>query len=382
MMPFCKERHSFFRRQTMITNLFSDEEIKRYSRHLAISEFNIEGQKKLKASKVLVVGAGGLGSPVILYLAAAGVGKLGVADYDTVDISNLQRQVLFTSNDVGKPKSELVEKKVKELNPFVEIEIYNKNLSSDNALEIIKPYDIVVDGYLINDACMILDKPWVYGSVYKFEGQVAVFNWKRDGETTGPNYRDLFPEPPPPGLAPNCAEGGVIGVLPGIIGTMQANEVIKMLCGLGNTLSGKILLYDGLRFDSRIISISKRPDAPAIKQLIDYEEFCNNDPKDRKNIQELDVLEFIEWQKNNIDFELIDVRETEEHQLNNIGGKSIPVSKIDDDVDDLPRQKRIVLYCQTGERSAKIVQLLNEKYGFLHVYNLKGGINAYSEINL
>ncbi|MEL6867590.1 MAG: molybdopterin-synthase adenylyltransferase MoeB, partial [Bacteroidota bacterium] len=258
----------------------SPQEMARYARHLAIPEFNVEGQKKLKKAKVLVIGSGGLGSPVLLYLTAAGIGHIGIVDFDVVDDSNLQRQVLFTVDDVGKSKAETAKKRLQALNPYVNFTVYNTAFTRDNALELIQEYDVVADGtdnfqtrYLVNDACVLAGKVNVYASIFRFEGQVSVFNYPNADGERGPNYRDLFPEPPPPGLVPNCAEGGVLGVLPGIIGSMQASEVIKVITGVGEPLSGRLFLYDAASFTTRILKVGKRADTQ-ITELIDYDVFC------------------------------------------------------------------------------------------------------------
>ncbi len=368
---------------------FSKEELERYSRHLIIPEFNIEGQRKLKGSKVLVVGTGGLGSPLLLYLTAAGVGTIGVLDFDVVDESNLQRQVLFTVADVGKPKVEAGVNRLKALNPNVKFITHNVHLSSENALDIIKDYDLVADGtdnfptrYLVNDACVILDKPNVYGSIFRFEGQVSVFNYKDKSGKRGPNYRDLFPAPPPPGLVPSCAEGGVIGVLPGIIGSLQANEVIKVITGIGDPLSGRLFLMDALTFETRTLKLQKDPNTPAIRELIDYEHFCGLDipDKDADNIKEISVDELYDMQvAGRNDFQVIDVREPYEYEIANIGGELIPLDTIEQSIDKIASNKKVVVYCRSGKRSAQAIERLQRKFGFDNLYNLKGGILAWAE---
>ncbi|HZG23121.1 MAG TPA: molybdopterin-synthase adenylyltransferase MoeB, partial [Chitinophagaceae bacterium] len=266
---------------------FSAAELARYNRHIIIPEFGLEAQEKLRDSKVLVVGSGGLGSPVLLYLAAAGVGTIGIVDFDVVDDSNLQRQVLFGVTEIGKPKVEAARRRLEELNPYIKLNIYNTQLTSENALDIIKQYDVVADGtdnfptrYLVNDACVLLNKPNIYASIYQFEGQVSVFNYRNKEGELGPNYRDLYPTPPPPGMVPSCAEGGVLGVLPGIIGSLQALEVIKVVTGVGETMSGRFYIFDALNFESRTFKIRRNPanpvngENPTIHALIDYEQFC------------------------------------------------------------------------------------------------------------
>ena len=317
---------------------FTKEELARYNRHIIIPEFGMESQQKLKAAKVLVVGSGGLGSPVLLYLAAAGVGTIGIVDYDVVDDSNLQRQILFGVESVGKPKVEAARQRLLALNPHLHIQLHNTQLNSQNALEIIKDYDVVADGtdnfptrYLVNDACVLLEKPNVYASIFQFEGQVSVFNYTNANNVTGPNYRDLYPTPPPPGLVPSCAEGGVLGVLPGIIGSMQASEVIKVITGIGETLSGRFFIFDALNFETRTFKISKRKDNPisgenpTITALIDYEQFCGMRAVEEKPIKEISAKDLYDWQVKGEKFQLIDVREPHEYDIVNIGGELIPL---------------------------------------------------------
>ncbi len=367
---------------------FSKRELERYSRHLILPEFNIKGQRKLKSSKVLVVGTGGLGSPVLLYLAAAGIGTIGLLDYDTVDESNLQRQVLFSEADVGKPKVDAAVERLKGLNPFVQYNTHYVQLRSENALDIFKDYDVIVDGtdnfptrYLVNDACVILGKPNVYGSIFRFEGQVSVFNYTDSEGNTGPNYRDLFPAPPPPGLVPGCAEGGVLGVLPGIIGSLQANEVIKVVSGIGETLSGRLFLLDALTFETRTLILHKNPKTPVIKNLIDYEQFCGlGDEPGIPEVKEIQAKELKRWMDTQkTDFQLIDVREDFEREISTIGGEWIPGDSIDSALERIPADKKVIFYCRSGIRSADIIDLLQAKYGFDNLYNLKGGINAWAE---
>ncbi|MDB5229032.1 MAG: UBA/THIF-type binding fold [Bacteroidota bacterium] len=368
-------------------NELSKEELARYSRHIIIPEFNIVGQKKLKAAKVLVIGTGGLGSPMLLYLAAAGVGTIGIVDFDVVDDSNLQRQVLFSVNDVGRPKVEAAKERILGLNPHVNVIAYNLHLSSVNALEIFKEYDVVADGtdnfptrYLVNDACVITGIPNVYASIFRFDGQVSVFNYKN-----GPNYRDLYPEPPPPGLVPSCAEGGVLGVLPGIIGSLQANEVIKVITGIGETLSGRLFAFDALNFTTRTFKIQKDKtnpltgENPTIKELIDYQQFCGIFPEQKEEaIKEITVQELKQKLDDKEDFQLIDVRDKHEYDFVNIGGELIPVNKILDQANKVSKDKPVILHCKTGVRSAKAIRALEEK-GFTNLFNLKGGIVAYAK---
>jgi adenylyltransferase/sulfurtransferase len=367
---------------------FSKEELERYSRHLIIPEFNIEGQRKLKSAKVLIVGTGGLGSPMLLYLTAAGVGNIGILDFDVVDETNLQRQVLFSVEDVGKPKVEAAVNRLKKLNPNVVFTKHNVRLTSENALEIIKEYDVVADGtdnfptrYLVNDACVILDKPNVYGSIFRFEGQVSVFNYTYKDGSKGPQYRDLFPAPPPPGLVPSCAEGGVIGVLPGIIGSLQANEVLKVITGLGDTLAGRLFLFDALTFETRTLKLQKDPDSQQVTELIDYEFFCGIEKqKDPDNIKEITVEELLTLKNiGKDDFQLIDVREPYEYQIANLDGELIPLKELDEHLDKIASDKKVIIHCRSGVRSAKAIETLQKKYGFTNLYNLKGGILEWAK---
>jgi molybdopterin/thiamine biosynthesis adenylyltransferase/rhodanese-related sulfurtransferase len=358
----------------------SSEELKRYARHLALPSFGRVGQQKLKHSKVLVIGAGGLGSPLLLYLAAAGIGKIGIVEFDHVDRSNLQRQVLYTEQDVGQPKVLAAAKRLKNLNPLIEIDTYNHALTSENALELVNQYDIIADGtdnfptrYLVNDACLLAGKPYIYGSIYQFEGQVSVFNYLNEDGSRGPNYRDLFPTPPPPHLVPNCAEGGVIGVLPGIIGSLQANEVIKLASGVGDPLVGKLFLFDASTMFSRIITIKRRNDYE-VTALIDYEQFCN--PSAHVPVPEMSIKELKLVLKNNEACYLIDVREQHEREHFHIGGVHIPLRTIDAGLPDLPHDSSLVCYCQSGKRSAEAVRVL-QRAGVEQVYNLAGGVEAW-----
>lgn len=365
------------------------EEFLRYGRHLIIPEVGLEGQRKLKSASVLIIGAGGLGSPLAFYLTAAGVGRIGIVDFDVVDLSNLQRQILHTTKDVGRSKLESAREKLESLNPNVKIETYEMRLTSENALDLIKEYDIVVDGtdnfptrYLVNDACVFLKKPNVYGSIFRFEGQVSVFYADK-----GPCYRCLYKEPPPPGLVPSCAEGGVLGVLPGIIGTIQALETIKLILGIGEPLIGKLLLFDALRMKFRELKLRKDPECPVcgenptVKELIDYEAFCGITPEQILHQSGLEITpeELKEKLENGEDIILIDVREPVEYEINRIeGSKLIPLSKLPEKVNELDQTREIVLYCKMGGRSARAVQLLRE-LGFTRVKNLAGGIDAWIE---
>ncbi len=367
---------------------FSKEELERYSRHLIIPEFNIEGQRRLKNAKVLVVGSGGLGSPLLLYLTAAGVGTIGIVDFDLVDETNLQRQVLFSVDDVGQSKSASAIKRLKGLNPHVKFIEHNTRLTSENALEILSGYDVVADGtdnfptrYLVNDACVILQKPNVYASIFRFEGQVSVFNYTDQNGNTGPNYRDLFPTPPPPGLVPSCAEGGVIGVLPGIIGSLQANEVIKVVTHIGDPLSGRLFLFDALTFETRTLKVHKDPTQESIVKLIDYQEFCGigQEADDTPSVKEVTVRALEDMKDSGEAYQLIDVREPYEYEIANINGVLIPLDQIADQVDQIASDKKVVVHCRSGVRSANAISLLEKKFGFTNLYNLKGGILAYAD---
>lgn len=370
---------------------FNKEELARYDRHIIIPEFGIEAQKKLKAAKVLVVGSGGLGSPGLLYLAAAGVGTIGIVDFDVVDDSNLHRQVLFGVQEVGKAKVAAAKERLLSLNPHINIITYNTQLNSQNALDILKDYDLVADGtdnfptrYLVNDAAVLLGKPNVYASIFRFDGQVSVFNYTDSNGVVGPNYRDLYPTPPPPGLVPSCAEGGVLGVLPGIIGSLQALEVIKLITGVGEPLSGKFFTFDALTFESRTFNIKRREDNPlngknpSITALIDYEHFCGlRTPVEQKEIKEISVQEFKEWKIKGEEYQLIDVREPHEFDIVNIGGELIPLATVAGNAGRFSPSQKVVVHCKGGVRSAKAIRELEEKFGFDNLYNLKGGILAW-----
>ena len=370
---------------------FSPEELTRYNRHVILPQFGMEGQKKLKASKVLVVGSGGLGSPLLLYLAAAGVGNIGIIDFDVVDESNLQRQVLFDGRDIGKPKAKMAAEKIRLLNPHINVATYNEQLTSTNARDIIKDYDIVADGtdnfparYLINDACVLSSKPYVYGSVFQFEGQVSLFNYKNSHGETGPNYRDLYPGPPPRELIPDCALGGVLGVLPGIIGSMQALEIIKVLTGIGENLSGKFLVFDALSFLWKNFSIKRDPanplngDDPSIKCLIDYDEFCKVGKQ--VDVKEISAEELYHLKSEGEDFQLVDVREPDEYAVFNIEGDLVPLKTVLESVDKIEIDKKVIFYCQSGSRSKQAITLLQEKFGFQNLYNLTGGLVEYGKL--
>ena len=372
--------------------LFTKEELARYNRHIIIPGFGMAAQLKLKTAKVLVIGSGGLGSPVLLYLAAAGVGTIGIVDFDVVDDSNLQRQVLFGIDSIGQPKVEAARRRLTALNPHIKLNLYNVHLNSQNALDILRDYDVIADGtdnfptrYLVNDASVLLGKPNVYASIFQFEGQVSVFNYRDAGGNLGPNYRDLYPTPPPPGLVPSCAEGGVLGVLPGIIGSLQALEVIKIITGVGETLSGRFYIFDALNFESRTFTIRPRSDNPlngqnpTITALIDYEQFCGMRAVEEKTLKEVTVKELYDWQVRGEPFQLIDVREPHEYDIVNIGGELIPLASISSNSDRIDRDRKVIVHCKMGGRSARAIRELEEKFGFTNLYNLKGGILAYIE---
>jgi molybdopterin/thiamine biosynthesis adenylyltransferase/rhodanese-related sulfurtransferase/molybdopterin converting factor small subunit len=365
----------------------SADEIKRYSRHLILPEVGMEGQRKLKAAKVLCVGAGGLGSPVAMYLAAAGVGTIGIVDFDVVDMSNLQRQLLHGTPDVGRSKLASAKDRLNGLNPNVQVETYETGLTSENALTLLEPYDVVVDGtdnfptrYLVNDACVLLGKPNAYGSIFRFEGQASVF-----GAKDGPCYRCLYPEPPPPGLVPSCAEGGVLGVLPGIIGTIQANETIKLILGIGEPLIGRFLIFDALRMRFRELKLRKDADCPVcgthptLKELIDYEQFCGvrphaGDQPVEQTLDEMTARELKERLDRGEPLVVVDVREPQEYQINRIPGSVlIPLGELPQRYGELDEQAAIVCQCKSGMRSAKATAFLRS-IGFKNVRNLAGGI--------
>lgn len=376
---------------------FSKAELERYSRHIIIPEFNIAGQRKLKAAKVLVIGSGGLGSPLLLYLTAAGVGTIGIVDFDVVDDSNLQRQVLFSVESVGKPKVIAAKKRLESLNPHINFVVHNERLTSENALEIFKDYDLVADGtdnfptrYLVNDACVLLGKPNVYASIFRFEGQVSVFNYTDENGETGPNYRDLFPEPPPAELVPNCSEGGVIGVLPGIIGSMQALEVIKVITGVGKTLSGRLFLYDASTFETRTLKVRKNKNNPLTgenptqTELIDYVEFCDVKLPGAvegasRPVKEVTVRNLQRLLDKGSDFQLIDVREPYEYEIVNLEAELIPLGQISENAHRIAKDKQVIIHCRSGKRSADAIRALEEKYDFENLYNLKGGVLAYAK---
>lgn len=355
------------------STFFSDAEKRRYARHFSLAQVGEEGQARLKNAKVLCIGAGGLGSPLLLYLAAAGVGEIGICDFDKVSESNLQRQILFGESAIGKSKSETAKARLTDLNPHVKYNVHDERLSSENALSIFKNYDIIADGsdnfptrYLVNDACILTGKPCVFGAVSRFEGQVSVFNLKRKDDTFGPNYRDIFPAPPAAGTVLNCEEAGVLGVLPGIIGSMQANEVIKIIIGVGEPLDGRLFLFDAADFTSRILKIRKNTSL-RIEKLIDYDFFCG------VKVPEISRGEMKEQRAAGADFQLIDVREKEEYEQKNIGGELMPLSAFEQHISRIEKSKKVIIYCQSGKRSTTAVGKLLE-LGFKNVYSLKGGM--------
>jgi adenylyltransferase/sulfurtransferase len=368
------------------------DEYQRYSRHIILPEVGLEGQKRLKAASVLCIGTGGLGSPLLLYLAAAGIGRIGIVDFDIVDSSNLQRQIIHGTAWVGKPKIQSAKERILSINPNCQVDLYETALSSANALDILAPYDVVIDGtdnfptrYLTNDACVLLNKPNVYGSIFRFEGQATVFNYEG-----GPNYRDLYPEPPPPGMVPSCAEGGVLGVLCGIIGTIQATEAIKIILGAENTLSGRLLLYNAWDMKFRELKLRPNPERPVIEKLIDYEQFCGIPQakaaaaQEQTAIAEMTVQELKQLMDSDRDsFVLLDVRNPNEYEIAKIDGSVlIPLSEIEDGsgiakVKELANGHPLIAHCKLGGRSAKALNLLKE--AGIEGTNLKGGIIAWSQ---
>jgi adenylyltransferase/sulfurtransferase len=369
----------------------SKEEVQRYSRHIILPEVGLEGQKKLKAASVLCIGTGGLGSPLLLYLAAAGIGRIGIVDFDIVDSSNLQRQIIHGTSWVGKPKIVSAKDRILEINPYCQVDLYETRISSENALDILAPYDVVIDGtdnfptrYLTNDACVLLDKPNVYGSIFRFEGQATVFNYQG-----GPNYRDLYPEPPPPGMVPSCAEGGVLGVLPGVIGTIQATEAIKIILGAPDTLSGRLLLYNAWEMKFRELKLRPNPIRPVIEKLIDYEQFCGipqakaQEAAEQKKMTEMTVVELKTLLDSNAnDYILIDVRNPNEYQIAKIPNSVlIPLPDIENGaaipkIKELVNGYRLIAHCKMGGRSAKALAILKE--AGIEGINVKGGISAWS----
>ena len=376
---------------TALPDLTTDD-LSRYSRHLILPEVGMEGQQRLKAARVLCVGTGGLGSPLALYLTAAGIGTLGLVDFDVVDASNLQRQIIHSTRDIGLKKLDSAEEKLIALNPAINIVKHETMLSSANALDILKDYDIVADGTdnfptrcLVNDACVMLGKPNAYGSIFRFEGQASVFATK-----DGPCYRCLYPEPPPPGLVPSCAEGGVLGILPGLVGVIQATEVIKLILGKGESLAGRLLLVDALNMRFRELKLRKNPECPVcganptITQLIDYQQFCGIVPESKEEkamkngIPQMTVKELKRRIDAGEDLYILDVREPFEYQIAQIGGKLIPLNDVPQRLNEIPREREIIVQCKSGGRSQRAAELLKQQ-GYPSVVNLAGGILAWSD---
>jgi adenylyltransferase/sulfurtransferase len=369
----------------------NNDEIRRYSRHLILPEVGLAGQKKIKGTSVLCIGAGGLGSPIAMYIAAAGVGKIGIVDFDTVDFSNLQRQILHTDADVGRPKAQSAKETIHGINPHCEVVIHNTRITSENALDIIRTYDIVVDGtdnfptrYLTNDACVILKKPNVYGSIFRFEGQASVFA----PHLGGPCYRCLYPEPPPPGMVPSCAEGGVLGVLPGIVGCIQATEILKLAIGRGSSLVGRLLLFNALDMKFRELKLRRDPQCPVcgehptIKELIDYETFCGivPEPENVGNPDEVTVQDMKKALDNpGLNIKVVDVREPDEYEIAKVNGVPLlPLSQIESRFTELDPNQQYYLHCKAGVRSLKALNFLRQQ-GFKYVKSVKGGITAWSD---
>jgi adenylyltransferase/sulfurtransferase len=369
--------------------VLNNDEILRYSRHLIMPEVGMGGQQKLKAARVLCIGAGGLGSPLALYLTAAGVGTLGIVDFDVVDYTNLQRQIIHSTADVGRKKLESAADKLKAINPFLNLRTFETKLTSENALELFREFDIIADGtdnfptrYLVNDACVLTGKPNIYGSIFRFEGQASVF-----ATEPGPCYRCLYPEPPPPGLVPSCAEGGVLGILPGLVGVIQATETIKLILGQGEPLIGRLLLVDALGMNFRELKLRKNPDCPAcgvhptIRKLIDYNEFCGIRGEEKPvetGVPEIQVEELKRRLDQGENIFVLDVREPHEYQICNIGGYLIPLGDLPKRVNELDTSREIVAHCRSGVRSAKAVNFLRQA-GFKKVSNLAGGILAWAD---
>ena len=391
--------HSLISLEALADITLSNEEVERYSRHLIMPEVGMAGQKKLKAASVLLIGAGGLGSPLALYLTAAGIGRIGLVDYDVVDYTNLQRQIIHGTKDVGRPKLESAKESMLAINPFVQVDTYEVPLTSANALEILAPYDIIIDGtdnfptrYLTNDACVLLGKPNVYGSIFRFEGQLSVFYAKE-----GPCYRCLFPEPPPPGSVPSCAEGGVLGILPGTIGAMQATEAIKLILGIGDSMIGRLVLYDALNMEVTEVKLRKNPNCPVcgenptVTELIDYEQFCGAPAHDRSpyTAEEIDLNEVRQMTPVQLkerldagdDLLILDVRQRHEWEISNLeplGAKLIPQSEIMGHIDEFDQNQEIVVQCRSGVRSANVIMIM-QQLGFRNLWNLDGGINRWAE---
>jgi len=370
----------------------NNDEIRRYSRHLILPEVGLAGQKKIKGTSVLCIGGGGLGSPIAMYLAAAGIGKLGLVDFDTVDYSNLQRQILHTDADVGRLKTESAKETIRGINPNVEVVLHNTRITSENAFDLIRPYDIVVDGtdnfptrYLTNDACVLLKKPNVYGSIFRFEGQASVFA----PHLGGPCYRCLYPEPPPPGMVPSCAEGGVLGVLPGIIGCLQATEILKLAIGRGSSLVGRLLLFNALETKFRELKLRRDPQCPVcgehptIKELIDYEQFCGIVPEPASSQANPDEVTVQEMKKAlddpKLGIKVVDVREPDEYEIAKVQGVPLlPLSELPNRFTELDPNQQYYLHCKAGVRSLKALNFLKQQ-GFKYIKSVKGGISAWSD---
>lgn len=367
----------------------SQAEFSRYSRHIMISEIGLEGQLKIKNARVLVIGAGGLGAPLLLYLAAAGIGTIGIVDDDLVEDSNLQRQVLFGVSDIGQPKVQAAKNRLEALNPHINIIPYQVRLTSQNAYSIFSQFDLVADGsdnfatrYLVNDAAFFTKIPNIFGSIYQFEGQISVFNYRKEDGEISANYRDLFPTPPLPGTVPSCGEAGVLGVLPGIIGALQANEVLKLIVGIGEPLVEKLMSFNALSGRSQLFSYTKNENNPisgknpSISELIDYEVFCNNKPMPVEMNYKMDIVEFERMRLSNGVYQLIDIREPNEHQFVSIGGVNIPLKKLEANLSLISKNESVILYCKSGKRCELAIELL-EKNGFLNVKYIEGGILSY-----
>ena len=377
-----------------MVNPFTKAELERYSRHLIIPEFNLEGQRKPKEAQVLVIGSGGLGSPLLMYLAAAGVGHIGIVDFDIIEDHNLQRQVLFGVDQVGASKVQSAKERILALNPHIEVTVHETRITSENALELIEQYDVVADGtdnfptrYLVNDACVLAGKTNVYASIYRFEGQCSVFNYPRPDGTRGPNYRDLFPSPPPPGLVPSCSEGGVIGVLPGILGSLQALEVIKVISGVGDVLDGRLFLFDAATFGTRTLKVRPNPknpltgEHPTQTELIDYEMFCGlgEQPKAERPVEEIEPKALSTLLTSDAPPVVIDVREPYEYAIAHMDGVLIPMESVPERLHDIPKDRSVVVHCRSGIRSARIIRMLEDEHGYTNLLNLRGGILAWQE---
>ncbi len=366
---------------------FNQNELRFYSRQIAMPQLGNEGQLKLKKSKIAVIGAGGLGAPVLQYLAAAGIGTIGIFDFDVVEESNLHRQILFTVSDIGKPKARIAAEQLNRLNPHVKILPHQTRITSDNASQLLTPYDLVIDGsdnfltrYIINDACLVLDIPLVYGSIFRFEGQVTVFNHVDEDGNRGPELYDLYPEVPEEGFIPDCSTAGVLGVLPGVIGSIQATEAIKISAGIGDILSGKLLVMDLLNLDTHFITFSTADKQRSIDKA-SIENRLRSYKSETEDIRQLSPRELSELMESSDDIRLIDVRAPEEHQVFNIGGRLVPLDKIEDHVNQIPKNGKIVFYCQTGQRSARAIRVLKKRIDGTNLYNLAGGIEAWLVMN-